>query len=194
MSLDYVTFEDALEGWLADVTGLRVFWEERARINEAHLRSWGLLNVLSENHLGIDDFRIEDASPPVAGAELATQVAGQRVVSVSVRIKSRSQKPDQTARHYLGIARSSLRDPIVRAEHFHPARIAVVSIAGLANLDFTEQRRRISLAAMDVMFGTVAERLGTETFIEKIEASSDWLDPSGASLPPSLQLDDAELP
>jgi len=196
VTIDYVGFEDALQAWLLGVTGLpKVFWEERDRINEAELRYWGLLNVLSDVNLGVDDVRYTPvAGAPPPGEDMDEQVAGQRLVTVSVRVKSRSQQADQTARYFLSKARTSLGSPLVREQYLQPFQIAVVRMAAFANLDFTEQRRRVSLSSMDVTFHTVAERVAQTTYIETVEVTSSYKDAEGNPIPSSLQLDDTPLP
>lgn len=197
-SIDWVEFQDQVKAWVEAEGGFttpRAYWQEEARPNETALKVWAELNILNDEDLGVDDFRVGDHPTPSAGAELQTIVAGQRLVTVSIRVKARrDQRAAKTARHYISLLRTSLRDPKVRATYFQPFGIAVVLMQPLQNLDFTDQRRRVSLGNMDVQFAVAVNRLGDETYIEKTLVSSDVKDPEGNSLPASLQLDDVVMP
>ena len=195
MTVAYDTFEAALLAWLPAATGVgRAYWENRQR-NEERAKHWGLLNVIAERRLGIDDRRYEFDSGAPAGSDMEATIAGQRVITVSVRVKSRSQKPLETARHFLSKAATSLRMPSV-LEVFAAADIAIVSIGDFVNLDFTQQNRTVSLGSMDVLFATVVNEVDPVkiSFIEKLELTSDFKNAAGVSLPASLQLVDAEVP
>lgn len=193
-SLDFVTFQDQVEAWMAAETGLRVYWENQDR-NWEQAKAWGLLNIVAVVDNGVDDERYRDHPSPSAGAELERNVGGLRHVTVSVRVQSRTQRPaDQSARWYLEKLRTSLRDPQVRRTYFAPFDINLIRMLSFQNLDFTEQRRTVSLGNMDVLFATTANRLGTETYVETIEVSSDVSDPDGNPISPSLQLDDVVMP
>lgn len=194
-TIDYVEFQAMVGAWLlAEAVLPRVYWAEEQRKSTVPYKQFGVLNIISDNDAGVDETRYGDHPTPTPGAELQQVVAGNRLVTVSVRVESqRDQRPDKTARYFLSRARTSLRDPQVRALYFEPFEIAVVRMEQLQNLDFTDERRRVSLAQMDVTFLTVVNRITDETFIERAEISSDFKDPGGASLPAALQMDDFDI-
>lgn len=193
MTINYVAFEDAIEAWFETVTGLTAYWENRRRKHERKL-TFGKLNILTEVSLGDDEVRRSFDGGAPNGEQIEQIVSGNRLVTVSVRVKSRSQKADQSARYYLGKLRTSLADPARLAE-FRAASIAVVRPMPLQNLDFTEQDRVISFGNMDVIFATVVnDDVAATTYIESALISSDIKNVDGTSLPAALQLDNLEVP
>ena len=192
MTIGYIAFESTLQAWFEGVTGLKVYWMERDRKHE-RAKAWGLLNVLSDQALGVDEVRQSFNGAAPAGEEIEQLVAGHRLITVSCSVKSRSQRPDNHARLHLSKLRTSLRNPSV-LETFRAADIAVVNSLPLQNLDFDEENRRVSFSNMDVVFSTVVnEVVPATTYIETVVVSSD-LKVGDTSIAPSLQLDNAELP
>ena len=195
-SIVYTAFQNQIRDWFLAESGVpRVYWEEEDRGNESANKEFGILNVIADVALGVDDTRYSDHPTPTPGAELQVDTVGNRLVTVSCRVESRRQRPGElTARAYLSRAHTSLRVRSVRDVFLVPFNIAVVTIGAFQNLDFTKHRRRVSMGAMDVIFATTAHRVSTETYIEKYLVSSELKRADGSLIPSSLQLDDVEMP
>ena len=194
MSIDFTTFEDEVLAWFKAETGLAFARWMHRKTKRFQAKQWGELHVLSVQGLGVDEV-IGALGSGGAGADFDQQVSGQRLITVSCRVKSRSQNPTFTARHFLEKARTSLRKPSVRATYFVPNNIAIVRHMALVDLDFRQDSRIVSLTNLDIVFATsVNEADDATTFIEKTVVSSDIKNAGGVSIAASLQLDNLELP
>jgi hypothetical protein len=194
MTIAFDTFETQILAWFAAVTAIPTRMRNR-ETKRFQSKSWAELHILSSAALGVDEVRREFNSGGSPGSDVDVQIAGQRLVTVSCRVKSRSQEPLQTARFYLERARTSLSKPAVRATHFDPFQIAVVRTQPLVDLDFDEENRVVSLANMDVVFETVVDEADAPvSHIASAVLSSDLKNVDGSSLPAVLQLDNVELP
>ena len=189
MTIAYDVFETNILAWAEAVTGLTFYWRERARGHE-RAKAFGKLNILLDEALGVDEVRKSFDGAAPNGEQIEQTISGNRIIVVSIQVKSRSQRPLETARFHLSKLRTSLRDE-VRLAAFRADSIAVVRSEAFQNLDFTEQNRRVSLGNMDVRFATVVnEGIAATTYIETVEVSSTFDPP----VSPAIELDNVELP
>lgn len=189
--IDWQTIQDTLREWMARASGLRTFWRGEAVPIED--RPYAELAIGSSQGLGVDETRIEYDDTRSLGKELIRTQCGNRLFTLSCRVRTRDQSPTGAARFYLEKVRTALKKAS-SLEMFRTAQLAVVAAEPLINLDVIFDDREESQAVMDVRFATVANETDAHDqggYITTVELRSNKLkDQSGTDLPDKLQIDD----
>jgi len=191
--VDLSTIKTGLKGWFANATGLTAIMKDEAKalLDVPH----GVIDIGQSIPFGPDNIEYLYDGTADPGEELTTKVKGLRKLNVLFSVRSRDQSGNNDARYYLERA---------RAGRFKPSAVAYLTTAGLDFINSEGAVRTIpeifqgrveSRDILEIMFSvaeniTFSEVADSDTYIEKIELSSDYVDITDTA----LELDDYQIP
>lgn len=151
--MDFVAYAAAVEAWILKQTGLTP--QARDAAGGWQGKTWIRYSLTGTRGVGVDHVvSFQDVALP-AGADMVTEVRGDRVITVSLLARSRDQRPGATAQALLEQVRTSLHKPSVQAI-LRGAQLAFSTAEAVVDLsDVWSDDRIESVASLDVHFNGV---------------------------------------
>lgn len=186
--MDLATIQDTLKAWAKLHSGLPCVWDDDAR--PTMIKPWVILiwpAVIKE--LGTD-YAVETDN---LDDTLTATVVGDRLITVGVKVESRSKTANRSASYYLEMLRGSLTFPSV-VDTFQAADMAVATLGDSYGMGVEVDSHMENVAQFDIFLNAIIAQadptpLGT---IGSIGLSSAVSSPDG-TVSPVLNLDDELL-
>lgn len=176
--MDYVAFQNFLADWFKDVTDLpAVHWD--APNTERPDYPYGVLTLLSEDDLGQDETSYE-----LVSGVLQPTISGNRIVTVTLKTVTNTNKPPNHARGYLAKAFNAMgKDTTVDA--FSAAGIAIVDQGAVIGFNTPRNLGIVSVAAFDLRLAiTISESDTANSYIAQAQVSGEVKTPATITFGP----------
>ena len=183
--MNWSNLRTGLSSWVTSVTGIPAVWLHTSDFNKWTGKARVVLSISSPVSVGLRDeiSYTEDTGLPDPGEELLVSVVGRRMYTVSFLVEIFDQRADYDALHYTEILRIAFWSEGFNSAIF-PLGLAPCSVLMEQRLDADYERRVFSAAQLDVCCNAIASFTDApNTYIEFVEAESDFLDPNGDPLP-----------
>lgn len=185
--MDFASIQTAVKDWLEVVTGLPATMINEQRKHLIRVNGFCVVdNPTSIVASGQDYWEEVEGSDP---DQIIPTVVGRREFSIPVKVISRSQTANKTARFFLEKARTSLKKPSV-LEHFRANELAIVQLGPTVDFDSPHDDREESIAVAELRLACSVVDTDTEIgTIGTVEVSSHLEDGSN-ELPSPPNLDE----
>lgn len=184
----------AIQSWFDTATGLKSRWTYEPETNEE--APHGILELKKIESVGTDESRQFTKPDGTVGFE----ICGQRMMTIELRVRSRSQKPDDFSPLYMESALQST-SAIWALSKLHDADVAIVDWSDMQHMSAPFDDRNESIALVEMRFAVVSVTVDARNsagVIEHAEITSTLTDASGTTpptlLPTPLQLADEVMP
>lgn len=173
MTIDWTTLQGALTTWASTYSGLDAVWSGEPDGWEPKAFVW--LDIANVEALGVDVLAYLQDTDADEGEDMVPMVSGNRIVTVAVAVISRDQTPNETARHYLEMLRTSLRLESVKVA-LRAAGCAFVDASATEVRDEVFEDRKESRGAFSLRIATVVNTVfrdpsDASSFIETLQGT-----------------------
>lgn len=175
--IDMEAFQNAIQAWFADVTGLETIWRNQSAPQPEY--PFAGLAILSGPEPSAPQWEQRFDTDPLrpAGEEVRISVGVPCRFTISCQVYvdiPDARNPELNATAYMIRAQSSLSLPSVLAS-LHTAGISVERPGTVQNLDEVIEDSFVSRAAMDVVLGATLTLEEFTGFVSKVKVKSDNL-------------------
>lgn len=182
--MDWLAIQSFLRNWFVTATGLpaaNVGWADQNRERDKY--PYATLNIITDGARGQDELTYEWD----AGAEaLIEHVEGIREFTVSLKVETLSQHPNQNARFYLTKARTSVSRS---TDAFSAAGLAVINVMDAKQFDTRHALGMTSVGVMDLRLATMIDDFDATkktSIIKQAELTGDLETPAELTIGPDM--------
>lgn len=167
--MNWATIQNAVQAWFTSATGIVTIWADQNAPRPAY--PFAVLNVISETALGQDEVRY---TLNAATGKLDPVVCGNRLLTVSCQVHTRTPAPNTSPRHYLSLARTSLKKSTV-LDALKIAGLAVVRAESVQINDQDVEGAWVYVGLMDIQFAAADNVADTSSdYIETVQATGEF--------------------
>jgi hypothetical protein len=168
--MDARTFADGMRAWVALTSGIHVddvCWRDEPLGMQG--RPCAELSMLRNSSGGsTDEVRLLAQG---AGKDALVHMVGNRVLSLSILVRTRDQTPDGAARVYCERMRDALYWPSTQAT-FETLGVGLIEVSALVDMGRVFDRRRESGAALDLKLSAALDVMPSGESLGTIERVS----------------------
>ncbi len=188
--MNHATIDPALKTWAAALTGIPVacvLWENEPQVQ--HNGALVTLRWVSEVNAGVDATHWAFAENADPLREMTPTTTGNRVAVLQVDVEVHDQSPGVNAGAVASKARTRVYWPRLLAQ-LAAVQLAVASVGQVLVTDYELDGHFVSRRTLEMQLNGVASETdadGTTSYIATVGTTGGITDPTGATLPSSIQ-------